>query len=220
MPANPTRSARNRTASLPCGHTHSSIGMPIATSRISSGKPSRHSSRGPETMRLVGVPMSVVVPPRMEPKASGSGRSSRVASCIATGISSAARVVSMRIDSVGPALAGSTRRVSASTAPDVCRPWLSTSTQATVTTAGWAKPAKALPYGTRPVNTQASSAAAATMSWRQRPHKNRPTVAHRMPTMSNCSGRMPCLPQIPIPLRLKHTGEPARALHAAFAAGR
>lgn len=96
---------------------------------------------------------------------------------IATGISNAsaptlfmkaestvARPVSAAIDSMGPALPGNTTRVSASTAPEVCRPRLSTSTLATVITAGWPNPANASPAPTRPTATQASSEAPATMS--------------------------------------------------------
>ena len=167
--------------------------------------PSPASARSPETMRLGGVPIRVVVPPRMEPKASGisalpGGRFSRAEICRATGISSAsaptlfmkadrnaATAVSEKMASVGPALAGSTWRVSTSTAPEDCRPWLNISTQATVITAGCANPAKAPAYGTNPVNTQASSAPSATMSWRHRPQMNMAAVATRMPTMSNCS---------------------------------
>ena len=111
-------------------------------------------SRKPAMIRFGGVPMRVVVPPRMEPKASGmstlpGGSRSRPASWMATGMSrasaptlfmkpdsTAASVTSAPMLTVGPALAGSTTRVSASTAPEVCRPRLSTSTQATVTTAG------------------------------------------------------------------------------------
>ncbi len=139
-------------------------------------------SRKPDTIRFGGVPISVVMPPNSEPKASGistlpGGSFSFWAAWMATGISSAsAPTLFMKADSkaaspvtaamvmVGPASAGSTRCASASTAPEVCRPRLSTSTQATVMTAGWPKPAKALSAGTSPAATQASSAAMATMS--------------------------------------------------------
>ena len=111
-------------------------------------------ARNPDTMRLGGVPISVVMPPRMVPKASGintqpGDMSSRLASWMATGISNAmAPTLFMKPDNraprptsasrlrVGPASRGSTRRANASTAPEVCRPRLSTSTQATVITAG------------------------------------------------------------------------------------
>ncbi len=110
--------------------------------------------RKPETIRFGGVPISVIVPPRMEPKANGistrpGGKSWRPAVCSATGINSASAptlfmkpdstapsAVRAKILSVGPASAGSSLRLSMSTAPVFCRPWLSTSTQATVTTAG------------------------------------------------------------------------------------
>lgn len=163
-------------------------------------------ARKPEMIRLDGVPIRVVVPPRMDAKASGistlpGGSSRRAAIWTATGISSAsAPTLFMKADStaasthsaamlrVGPAPAGSTWRVSASTAPERCRPLLSTSTQATVTTAGWPRPANADAGGTSPASTQASRAPAATMSWRQRPHRNMPTVAARMARMRVWSG--------------------------------
>jgi hypothetical protein len=150
-------------------------------------------------MRLGGVPINVVVPPRMEANASGistfpGGSSRRAAIWIATGISSAsaptlfikpessaastASAAMLRLD---PAPAGNTLRVSTSTAPETCSARLSTSTQATVTTAGWPKPLKASAGATSPPTTQASRAAIATMSCRQRPHKNIATVMTRMP---------------------------------------
>ena len=139
-------------------------------------------ARKPDTIRFGGVPINVVMPPRIEPKASGirtrpGGICWREATCSASGISSAsaptlfmnpeskaASAVSAAIVSVGPASVGMTARASASTAPELCRPWLSTSTQATVMTAGWPKPAKASKAGTRPPSTAASSAPTATMS--------------------------------------------------------
>ena len=151
-------------------------------------------ARKPDTIRLGGVPIIVVMPPRMVPKASGistrpGGSDRRPASCIATGISRAiAPTLFMKPDSSAPrptsaarlatmpALAGSRRAASTSTAPELCSPRLSTSTQATVTTAGWPKPEKASAGATSPASTQASRAPAATMSWRQRPHRNMPTV--------------------------------------------
>ena len=97
-------------------------------------------SRKPDTIRLGGVPTRVVMPPRMDPKASGistlpGGRDWRDATWIATGISSAsaptlfmnpdnraASPVRAAIVSVGPDRVGMTARVSASTAPELCRP--------------------------------------------------------------------------------------------------
>ena len=128
-------------------------------------------ARKPDTIRFGGVPIRVVMPPRIEPKASGistcPGASLRLrAICNATGISNAsaptlfmkpdsnaASPVSAAIESIGPALSGSATRASASTAPEVCRPRLSTSTQATVITAGWPKPAKACSGATTPMPT-------------------------------------------------------------------
>ncbi len=152
-------------------------------------------ARKPEMIRLGGVPIRVVVPPRMEPKARGmrtwpGARPRRPATWIATGIkrasaptlfmnpeSTAARAARAAMLSVGPALAGSTVLVSTSTAPEICRPRLSTSTQATVTTAGWPNPAKASAGATSPERTQATSAPTATMSCRHLPHRNMPMLA-------------------------------------------
>ena len=79
------------------------------------------------------------------------------------------------------------RRTRASTAPEFSSPLLSTRTQATVITAGWPNPRNASRDGTSPASTQASRAPAATMSCRQRPHRNIATVAARMPRMRSCS---------------------------------
>ena len=155
-------------------------------------------ARKPDTIRLGGVPISVVMPPRMVPNASGistrpGGSSRRVASWIATGINSAiAPTLFMKPDNTAPSPTSAARlqlapaffgivwRTSTSTAPDSCKPRLSTSTQATEITAGWPKPAKASAGTISPASTQASSAPAATMSWRQRLHRNIATVAPRM----------------------------------------
>ncbi|MDT8453534.1 MAG: hypothetical protein RQ936_12595, partial [Gammaproteobacteria bacterium] len=59
---------------------------------------------------------------------------------MATGMSSAARAMSARMLRVGPAEVGRKRCASASMAPESCKPWPSTSTQATVITAGWPNP--------------------------------------------------------------------------------
>jgi len=170
--------------------------------------------RKPDTIRFGGVPISVVMPPRIEPNASGistrpGGMSWREAIWIATGISSASAptlfmnadstaptTVSAAMASVGPALAGSTTRASASTAPEVCSPRLSTSTQATVITAGWPNPAKASAGAINPNSTQASKAPAATMSWRQRPHRNIATVAMRMTRIRLCSPVIEAIPPL------------------------
>jgi len=148
------------------------------------------------------VPISVVVPPRIDAKASGiktlpGGMPSRAASDMATGISSAsaptlfmkpessaASPVSAAMDSVGPLAAGSTMRANTSTAPERCKPWLSTSTHATVMTAGWPNPVKATFGATSPRTTQASNAPTATMSWRQRPHRNMTTMPASMARIS------------------------------------
>ena len=94
--------------------------------------------------------------------------------------SAAPRPVSAARLSVRPALSGSTVRASTSTAPEVCSPRLSTSTQATVITAGWPKPAKASSDGTRPAATQAISAPIATMSCRRRPDRKAAIARARM----------------------------------------
>jgi hypothetical protein len=140
------------------------------------------SARKADTIRFGGVPISVVMPPRMVPNDRGirirpGGRSSREATRIATGMSSASAptlfmkpditapsTVSATIVSTGPALAGSRLRAARSMAPDDSRPRLSTSTQATVITAGCPKPSNASTGGTSPASTQASSAPTATMS--------------------------------------------------------
>ena len=102
--------------------------------------PSPDPARKPDTIRLGGVPIRVVMPPRIEPKATGirmrpGGMPSRFATWMATGMSSAraptlfmkpditaARIVSAPIMTVGPPDRGSRVLVSTSTAPDVCRP--------------------------------------------------------------------------------------------------
>ncbi len=175
-------------------------GTPIqAKSNIAKGPgPPSSPARKPATMRLGGVPISVVMPPRMVPKASGistwpGGSFRRCASLMATGISRAmAPTLFMKADSsaptpisaarlsTGPALSGRARRASTSTAPEVCSARLMMSMQATVITAGWPKPWKACAGSTSPVRTQASSALTATRSWRQRPHRNRPTTRPRI----------------------------------------
>ena len=70
--------------------------------------PAPFCARKAETMRLEGVPISVVMPPRMVPNASGistrpGGMSRRRASCRATGISSAmAPTLFMKAESMAP----------------------------------------------------------------------------------------------------------------------
>ena len=162
-------------------------------------------TRKPETIRLDGVPTMVVMPPRMDAKARGmrtrpGGNPRRAATCNATGMSSArAPTLFMKPEStaampasaatvrVSPADDGTMRRTRASTAPEFSSPLLSTRTQATVITAGWPNPRNASRDGTSPASTQASRAPAATMSCRQRPHRNIATVAARMPRMRSCS---------------------------------
>ena len=78
--------------------------------------------------------------------------------------STAPRATSANKLMVLPARRGNTARVSADTAPELCRPRLNTSTQATVTTAAWPNPANASLGATMPARTHASSAATATMS--------------------------------------------------------
>ncbi|KAF5051150.1 hypothetical protein DSECCO2_422080 [anaerobic digester metagenome] len=151
-------------------------------------------ARNPEMTRLGGVPIRVMVPPRIDPKARGirifpGGRSSLRATWMATGISRAnAPTLFMNADRTAPSAAsaamlavglaspGSTILLKTSTAPESCRARLSTSTQATVTTAGWPKPAKAAPGATKPKTTQTSNAPTATMSCRHLPQTNMPMV--------------------------------------------
>ena len=108
----------------------------------------------PDTIKLGGVPIRVVMPPRMDANASGiricpGGISSRDAICNDTGInianaptlfinpeSMAARQVNEIMDSVGPAFSGNIQRVNQSTAPEFCSPALRIRIQATVMTAG------------------------------------------------------------------------------------
>ena len=163
------------------------------------------SARKPDTIRLGGVPIKVVMPPRIVPKASGISTwpgviSSRPDSCAATGINSAiAPTLFMKPDKSAPspikaamlvsrpASRGRTVRANQSTAPVFCSPWLSTSTQATVITAGWPKPAKASAAGTRPATTQAISASKATISCRNRPQRNSAIVAVKIAKIRSCS---------------------------------
>ncbi len=92
----------------------------------------------------------------------------------------APRPVSAAMPTSGPASLGSTRRVRLSTAPVSSSPRLSTSTAATVITAGWPNPVKLSAAGTRSSSTQASRAASATRSWRHRPQMKRAMVRPRI----------------------------------------
>ena len=87
-----------------------------------------------------GVPINVVMPPSIEPNASGintlpTGRPCFSAICIATGINSAsaptlfmnadnsaARVISAKMPNVGPVDVGINRLANAFIAPEICKP--------------------------------------------------------------------------------------------------
>ena len=97
-------------------------------------------ARNPETIRFGGVPMSVVMPPRIVPNDNGirtlpGGSSCLAAIWMAIGISSAMaptlfmnadsaapRPVSAAIASIGPAPRGRIVRARASTTPVLCKP--------------------------------------------------------------------------------------------------
>jgi len=131
---------------------------------------------------LGGVPIMVVMPPRMVAKDSGirvsaGERFARRAACMSTGMSSArAATLFMKAESAAPTApmiamwAGSERpapaiwRVSISMAPDRASPRETTSTRAMTMTAGWPKPSKACLSSTTPSSTARVSAPKATTS--------------------------------------------------------
>ena len=170
-------------------------------SNIAKPCPASDCARKPETIRFGGVPISVVMPPRIVAKASGiSIRPGVVPSRpdirTASGIRSASAPTLFITDDspapspstadmlpIRPACAGTTRRARRSIAPEVWSDRLSTSTQATVMTAPFANPSNAPCAGTTPPATPARSAASATMSCRNRPQTNSATVAARIARM-------------------------------------
>ena len=131
---------------------------------------------------LGGVPTSVTRPPSSEAKASGirttegrfpAWRAIRSAVGISTASaptllmnaeSPAATPEVAAICRVGDVPARVSQRATTSTAPEFCSPRLTTSTAATVTTAGWPNPANARSPEMTPPSTSASSARSATAS--------------------------------------------------------
>ena len=168
------------------------------------GAPSA-SSRKPAMMMLGGVPISVISPPRMEAKDSGirlrpGWRRACDAAFMSIGIKSAsAATLFISADStaatpdITPICANSERprattcRASNSTAPELDRPRLTTSTSAMITVAGCAKPSKARSSGTAPMRIAATSAPNATRSWRIFPHNSSANTAPSRENKTICS---------------------------------
>ena len=133
-------------------------------------------------MMLGGVPMAVIMPPRMVAKERGISeraglRPALRAVWISTGISRAsAATLFMKADSTAPILPisaiwpprpralSTSVRVIRSTAPDRTSPAETTSTSATMIVAGWPKPENASLVGTTPSTTPVIRAAKATRS--------------------------------------------------------
>ncbi len=136
----------------------------------------------PEAMMFGGVPISVTMPPRMVAKASGisvtpGGRPALRAASTSMGIRRASAATLLMIaESAAPMppvmaicrLVGrwslTSRRVTSVNAPEFSKARETTSTSATMTTAGSAKPEKAFSCGTSPKATATSSPPAATRS--------------------------------------------------------
>ena len=131
---------------------------------------------------LGGVPISVIMPPRIDAKDSGISVNDGLlpaflAACISTGMSkasaatlfiiaeSAAARPDMMVICV-PSLrdASTTWRATISIAPELESPRLTTRTKAMMTVAGCPKPEKAFAVGTSPVRIATSSATKATRS--------------------------------------------------------
>ncbi len=133
-------------------------------------------------MTLGGVPIIVARPPRMAPKLNGISNAAGERCCLravssATGISIAnAPTLFMKAEqmphvrvraakcSCGRSVRGANQPAIISTTPALRRPRLIISTATTVTTAGWPKPVKIDPAGTRPAIAVANSAKTATTS--------------------------------------------------------
>ena len=131
---------------------------------------------------LGGVPIIVIMPPRMEANDSGISvsdglRPAFLAAWRSSGISNAsAATLFMTADSVAaspdmmPMCAASLRLesmkylASSSMTPEFDSPRLTTSTSAMITVAGWPKPENAWSAGTSPNRSAASSATKATRS--------------------------------------------------------
>jgi hypothetical protein len=152
-----------------------------AKSNMEKGSPSARARYCAMTM-LGGVPISVIMPPRMVAKESGirvsaAARFALAAASRSSGIRSAsAATLLMTADSAAPTTAmtpiwtgkarsgATTRRAMRSTAPELTRPRETISTSAMMTTAGWPKPSKADSGSIWPATTAISSAAKATRS--------------------------------------------------------
>ncbi len=131
---------------------------------------------------LGGVPISVVMPPRSDPKARGmrnsdGDRSWRLARRIATGsrraraptfFMKAEQIVTRPVSAVTcrvfPEPSRDSRSERTPARPELARPRLTTSTAATGTTAGLPNPENARPAGIIPAAVRTSSAARATRS--------------------------------------------------------
>ncbi len=131
---------------------------------------------------LGGVPISVIMPPRMDAKDSGISDSDALrpllrAACRSRGISSA-RAATLFITAdrhaaspdMMPMWDASLRpestknRASSSMTPELDSPRLTTSTRAMITVAGWPNPENARSAGTSPISSAASNATNATRS--------------------------------------------------------
>ena len=149
-------------------------------------------------MRLAGVPISVVMPPRIVAKASGmsvaaGGRRAERAISVAIGIvMTSAAMLFMNADRIA-ATSSSTESLSkkgeldgmailatVAATPESSTALPTTSTAATAITAGSANPAKAAAGRVRPVATQASRARSATRSCRTRSETKRMSVANKI----------------------------------------
>mgnify|MGYP007091939987 CR=1 FL=1 len=163
---------------MPTTETISPTGV---KSNMENGAPSASCRYCAMTM-LGGVPISVIMPPRMVANDSGIRVSdtARLA-FFATSMSSVIRSASaatllITADSAAPATAiteiwtgsgrsgATTKRAISSTAPELTRPRETMSTKAMMTTAGWPNPAKAASGSTWPAKTAIKSAVNATRS--------------------------------------------------------
>ena len=151
---------------------------------------------------LGGVPISVVMPPRMVAKDSAisvmhGGRPALRAACTSIGIKSASAatlLITAESAAASPpviAMCRPTGRVSSAvhcvmtpSAPEFSKAREATSTSATITTAGLEKPENAASCGTSPSTTAMSRPPAATRSWRKRPHTSMARMAANRPNNS------------------------------------
>ena len=129
-----------------------------------------------------GVPISVIMPPRIEANDKGISESAGLrlafdAACMSTGISNA-RAATLFINADNTAASvdmipicpasflvpETTKRASNSIAPELDRPRLIINTSAIMTTAEWPKPENAWSVGTTPASNATSNAKNATRS--------------------------------------------------------